>query len=78
MAKVNVPNLDEIEKFSRIIIGIVEKDGIGYIDAITEYCESIGLEIDVAAKLLTPAITSKITDEARNLNLIEKSPVLPF
>lgn len=78
MAKINIPNIEEIEKFSKIIIGLVEKDDIGYIDAITEYCESVGLEIDVAAKLLTPAITSKITEEARNLNLIEKSPVLPF
>ena len=72
------PKLDEMEKFSKRIIELVEKDNIGYIDAITEYCEDIGLEIEVAAKLITPFIVSKITEEAMGNNLIEKIPVLPI
>jgi len=72
------PKIEEKENFSRIIMDIVNKDNISYIDAITEYCQNVGLEIDVAAKLITPFILSKITEEARDNNLIEKSPVLPI
>ena len=72
------PKLEEIEKFSRNIIELVDKDNIGYIDAITEYCESIGLEVELAAKLITPFIISKISEEARKNNLLERVPVLPI
>lgn len=72
------PKFEEKEKFSRIIIDLVNRDKIGYIDAITEYCDNIGLEIEIAAKLATPFIVSKIAEEARKNNLIEKIPVLPI
>lgn len=72
------PKLEEKEKFSKIIIDLVRKDNIGYIDAITEYCDGIGLEIEVAAKLATPFIISKISEEARKNNLLERIPVLPI
>ncbi len=72
------PKLEEIEKFSKIIIQLVESDDIGYIDAITEYCETVGLEVEVAAKLITPHILSKISEEAMSSNMIERIPVLPI
>lgn len=72
------PKLEEKEKFSKIIIDLVKKDNIGYIDAITEYCENIGLEVEVAAKLATPFIISKISEEARKSNMLERIPVLPI
>ncbi len=72
------PKLDEMERFSKRIIELVNEDNIGYIDAITEHCENIGLEIEVAAKLITPFIVSKISEEAMKNNLIEKFPVLPI
>ena len=72
------PKFNEKESFSRSIIDLVERDKIGYIDAITEYCDSVGLEVEVAAKLITPFIVSKISEEARKNNLIEKIPVLPI
>lgn len=72
------PKLDEMEKFSKRIIELVETDNISYIDAITEYCQDVGLEMDVAATLITPFILSKITEEAMSNNLIEKIPVLPI
>lgn len=72
------PKLEEKEKFSKIIIDLVKNDNIGYIDAITEYCENVGLEIEVAAKLATPFIISKISEEARSNNLLERYPVLPI
>lgn len=70
--------IEEMELFSSKIISLVEKDKIGYIDAITEYCEVVGLEVDVAAKLITPFIKSKIAEEAMHYNLIEKIPMLPI
>lgn len=73
-----VPKFEEMETFSKQIISLAERDKIGYIEAITEYCESVGLEIEVAASLITPFLVSKISDEARKSNLIEKSPVLPI
>jgi len=72
------PKLEEIEKFSKIIIELVESDKIGYIDAITEYCETVGLEVEVAAKLITPYVRSKISEEAMSSNMIERIPVLPI
>lgn len=72
------PKFEEMESFSRQIISLAEKDRISYIEAVTEYCESVGLEIEVAASLITPFLVSKISDEARKSNLIEKSPVLPI
>jgi hypothetical protein len=75
---VATPKTEEMEKFSKKIIALVSKDNISYIDAVTGYCEEVGLEIEVAAKLVTPFIVSKISEEARNNNLIEKFPVLPI
>lgn len=72
------PNIEEIESFSEIINDLVNKDKISYIEAITEYCEISGIEVEVAAKLLTPFILSKINEEAAHKNLIVKSPMLPI
>ena len=67
-----ISNIDEIEKFSNVILNIVERDKIDYMDAILEYCEQVDLEIDVAAKLISPFIKSKISQEAKRNNLIQK------
>lgn len=72
-------DFEEQDKFSKIIIQIVEQDKISFIDAIMEYCDNIGLEPEIAAQLLTPGIISKITEEAKNRKLIKiTSPSLPF
>ena len=73
-----LPKIEEKEKFSKIIIELVKKDNISYIDAITDYCEQVGLEVEIAAKLATPFIISKISEEAQTNNLIEKTPMLPI
>lgn len=70
--------MEEMEAFSSKIISIASQGDVGYIDAITEYCENVGLEIDIAAKLITPFIKSKIAEEAMRNNLIEKVPMLPI
>lgn len=72
------PKLEEMEAFSSKIMIMASKGDVSYIDAITEYCENVGLEIDIAAKLITPFIKSKIAEEAMKNNLIEKVPMLPI
>jgi hypothetical protein len=72
------PNVDQIEKFSKRIMELVETDKIGYIEAITDYCDVAKIEIEVASKLLSPLILSKVTEEAMKGNLIEKRPTLNF
>jgi hypothetical protein len=72
------PKLEEMEAFSSKIMLMTSKGDVSYIDAITEYCENVGLEIDIAAKLITPFIKSKIAEEAMKNNLIEKVPMLPI
>ena len=72
------PSLVEMEKFSRNIIQIVERDKIEYIDAIVYYCDQCGIEVEIAAKLLTPAIRQSIESEAIQNRLIQSYPVLPI
>ena len=44
-----------------------------YMDAIIQYCSDTGLEIEIAAKLISGALKSKIKVEAEDLNFLPKS-----
>lgn len=66
-------NKEEIVKFSKHIEGSVKSKSISYMDAIVLHCETTGLEVEVAAKLVSPKIKSKIKKEATVLNLIKKT-----
>lgn len=72
------PSQLEIEDFSFKIMSLARENRLDYIDAILHYCESSGLEIEVAAKLITPSVKQQIESEALKFNLIEKYPVLPI
>lgn len=72
------PSLADMEKFSNTIVEIVERDRIEYIDAIVYYCEEYGMEFEIAAKLITPAIKQHIESEAIQNRLIQSYPVLPI
>jgi Phage late-transcription coactivator len=60
---------DEIQSFSEMIIRLA---------TVCLYCEQSGLEIEVAATLLSQSIKSKIQEEATNLNLLKKEGRLPI
>jgi hypothetical protein len=49
-------------------------------DAILMYCEETGLEVELAAKLVSGALKSKIQIEAEDLHFLPKSNTtkLPF
>ena len=42
-----------------------------YLEAITEHCKETGLEIEVAATLITPNLKAKIQEQAENLNMLK-------
>jgi predicted aldo/keto reductase-like oxidoreductase len=53
--------------------------GVPYIDAIVDYAEREGLEIEVVGEIIrrSPVLKSKIYDEAEKLNMVERTARLP-
>ena len=68
-----MPTKDEMTTFSLNIETIVSKKNIPYMDAVLIYCEETGLEVELAAKLVSGALKSKIQLEAEDLNFLPKS-----
>jgi hypothetical protein len=68
-----MPTKDEMTTFSLNIETLVSKKNIPYMDAIIMYCEESGLEVELAAKLISGALKSKIQIEAEDLNFLPKS-----
>lgn len=68
-----MPTKDEMTTFSLSIETIVAKKNIPYMDAVIIYCEETGLEVELAAKLVSGALKSKIQLEAEDLNFLPKS-----
>lgn len=68
-----MPTKEEISEFSIKIEEFAQKRNIPYMDAIVLYCEQMGLEIEVAAKLLSAPLKSKIQFEAEELHFLPKS-----
>lgn len=52
---------------------IVYMKDVSYMDAIILFCEEKGYEIELAAKLISGALKSKIKLEAEDLNFLPKS-----
>lgn len=68
-----MPTKDEMTTFSLSIETIVAKKNIPYMDAILMYCEDTGLEVELAAKMVSGALKSKIQIEAEDLHFLPKS-----
>jgi hypothetical protein len=73
-----VPTKDEIFSFSVMIKELAMNSKIGLMDAICHHCKETGLEIEVAATLISSALKSEIKDEAEGLNLLKKTSKLPI
>lgn len=70
---------EEITKFSKEIEKIVSETDYNHIEAIIEYCNKTGLEIEVASSLISSSLKSKIHYDAQRNNLLkEKTVRLPF
>jgi hypothetical protein len=66
-------NAEDIQKFSMAIEEMVYMKDIPYIDAVVMYCEETGFELEVAAKLISGVLKSKIKLEAEDLHYLKKS-----
>ncbi|MCK9369134.1 late promoter transcription accessory protein [Candidatus Dojkabacteria bacterium] len=74
-----MPTKDEVAKFSMTIDSYVLKTGYNYIEGVVEYCKESGLELEVAASLISPNLKSKIESDAIRRNLIkDKGARLPI
>ena len=64
---------DEIITFSYEIERIEYDKDVSYMDAIILYCENIGLEVEIASKLISDTLKSKIKMEAEELHFLPRS-----
>jgi hypothetical protein len=64
---------EEITDFSMKIEDIVWMKDVSYMDAIIMYCEETGFEVELAAKLISGVLKSKIKIEAESLHFLPKS-----
>ena len=73
-------NKEEMTTFSLKIEDLVWEKDISYMDAVILYCETTGFEVEVAAKLITNSLKSRIKIEAEELNFLPRSNTakLPF
>ena len=61
-----------------IIETMVRDQNVSYMDAIVYWCEKNEMEVETAAKLISPLIKEKMLVEAQDLNIIKKSARLPI
>jgi len=61
------------EKFAADIESLVSKTQMNYIDAIVEYCDQNGIEIETVNKLVSKPLKEKLKYEATELNYLKKT-----
>ena len=59
------------DKFSIIIETMVRDMRLSYLDAIVHWCEENEMEVETAAKLISPLIKEKMKVEAQRMNVIK-------
>ena len=64
---------EEVLAFSDAIEELVYMKDVSYVDAIVMYCESTGLEVETAAKLVSDPLEAKIRFEVSHLKLLKKT-----
>lgn len=69
---------EEKNTFSAMIEERALRNGVKVIEAITDYCEEVGLEVEVAATLINPILKAKIEEEAQALRFLQRSAKLPI
>lgn len=65
-------------EFSLYIEEKVNREKIGYMDAIINYCGEIDIEIESISKLINQSLKDKIRLEAEEFNYIKKQAKLPL
>ncbi len=77
MSKTN-PTEEEINKFSKFVEESALQKKCDFLDFIVSYCEETGLEIDMAAVLISDPLKMKIREQAETINLLKSESRLPI
>jgi hypothetical protein len=73
-----MPTKDEMFKFQQEIENLVAGTDYNYMEAIVEYCNQTGMEIELASSLVNKDLKAKIAIDAENLNMLPKAARLPI
>jgi hypothetical protein len=73
-----MPTKDEMFKFQQEIESLVTETDYNYLEAIVEYCNHTGMEIELASTLVNKDLKAKIAIDAENLNMLPKAARLPI
>lgn len=73
-----MPTKDEMFKFQQEIENLVAGTDYNYMEAIVEYCNQTGMEIELASTLVNKDLKAKIAIDAENLNMLPKASRLPI
>lgn len=73
-----MPTKDEMFKFQQEIESLVAGTDYNYMEAIVEYCNQTGMEIELASSLVNKDLKAKIAIDAENLNMLPKAARLPI
>ena len=65
-------------KFQQEIERIIAGTDYNYMEAIVEYCNQTGMEIELASSLVNKDLKAKIAIDAENLNMLPKARRLPI
>lgn len=68
-----MPSKEEVISFSYQIEKIVKDKSVTYIEAMILYCEETGFEVELAAKMISGTLKSKIKMEAEELHFLPRS-----
>ena len=61
------------DKFAEEIEALVLNTSMSYIEAIVEYCEEKGIEVESVSKLISKPLKEKLKYEATELNYLKKT-----
>jgi hypothetical protein len=73
-----MPTKDEIREFSEMIVVKSKEREMTLMDTIVTHCDQTGLEIEVSATLISPALKQMIKEEAQSMNMMKKTAKLPI
>ena len=66
------------QEFALEIETRVRKQQMDYLEAIVDYCDSNGIEVDDISKLVVGSLKEKLEAEAQRVNLLPKSTASLF
>jgi hypothetical protein len=61
------------QEFAYEIEKRVKHKDMEYLEAISDYCDSVGIEVDEISKLVVGSLKAKLEAEARSVNLLPRS-----